>query len=127
MKIDHIGIWVQDLELMKEFYTRYFSGGAGKIYENHAKGFKSYFIHFYDSTRLELMKRSDIPEKSGSEETQGFAHVAINVGSQTQVDHLTEQLRTDGYLIISEPRTTGDGYYESVISDPEGNRLEIIC
>lgn len=127
MKIDHIGIWVSDLELMKEFYVNYLSGIAGKKYENPAKGFESYFIRFNDCTRLELMKRSDIQEKYRGKEILGFAHVAVDVGSQTEVEHLTENLRTDGYLIISEPRTTGDGYYESVISDPEGNRIEIIC
>jgi len=127
MKIDHIGIWVYDLELMKEFYVNYLSGIAGKKYENPAKDFESYFISFNDSSRLELMKRSDIQKNSREKELEGFAHLAFNVSSKSEVDLVTENIRKDGYIIRGEPRTTGDGYYESVNSDPEGNLVEIIC
>lgn len=123
--IEHIAIWVEDLEKMKEFYCRYFEGVSNLKYENKAKGFESYFISFEDTTRIELMKRKDIEDKI-DREILGFAHLAFKMGSKEKVNELTEILRKDGYKIIGEPRTTGDGYYESVILDPEGNRIELV-
>lgn len=127
MKIEHIAIWVTDLELMKSFYEKYFGGISNEKYNNPMKNFHSYFIKFNEGCRLELMHKPEIPKKIHEviQEHLGLIHFAISVGSKEKVDSLTEQLRRDGYTIIGEPRTTGDGYYESVVFDPENNRIEI--
>jgi len=127
MKIEHLALWVDDLEQMRKFYLKYFDVVSGEKYVNPKKGFTSYFLMFGESkTRLELMNRTDIvnePDKRGF--MKGIAHFAISVGGKEAVDSLTERLRADCYFIESEPRTTGDGYYESVVLDPEGNYVEI--
>jgi len=127
MKINHIAIWVKDLELMKSFYEKYFGGTAGEQYCNPAKKFTSYFLSFDDEVRLELMLKPEIPQHLNNPIDQfiGLNHIAISVGSEEEVNELTETLRAEGYQVIGEPRTTGDGYYESVILDPENNRIEI--
>ncbi len=125
MRIEHVAVWVQDLEGMQDFYVRYFNGRANNKYTNPGTGFTSYFITFASGARLELMHRADIPANLNSGEAQGLVHLAIAVGSREGVNQLTEQLRQDGFAVIGEPRTTGDGYYESVVHDPEGNRIEI--
>lgn len=127
MKIDHLAIWVNDLEMMKTFYENYFEGKSGEKYNNPKKNFNSYFIEFSEGCRLEIMNKPEIPQNLNNSilEYIGIIHFAISVGSKKKVDALTEQLRQDGFTIISEPRTTGDGYYESVILDPENNRVEI--
>jgi len=127
MRIEHLAIWTNDLEKIRAFYETYFHAKAGARYRNNSKEFESYFLSFGDGFRLELMHKPGILMKgtSASLEYIGFAHFAIAVGSKEKVDALTEKLRSDGYAIIGEPRTTGDGYYESVVLDPEGNRIEI--
>ena len=127
MKIEHLAIWVEDLEKMKTFYENYFQGKSGELYHNPNKNFKSYFLSFDEGCRLELMQKPEIPENKNSiaEQHLGIIHFAISVGSKEKVDHLTEELRNAGYKVIGAPRTTGDGYYESVILDPENNRIEI--
>jgi lactoylglutathione lyase len=125
MKIEHIAIWVNNLELMKDFYIRYFQVKAGEKYVNTKKNFESYFLAFDSGPRLEIMKMPGIAEFLKEQEVMGYTHIAISVGSKTKVDTLTETLRADGFLIAGEPRTTGDGYYESVILDPENNRIEL--
>ncbi|MEZ5039533.1 MAG: VOC family protein [Saprospiraceae bacterium] len=127
MKIEHLAIWVDNLEKMKAFYEQYFEGVAGQKYHNAKKNFSSYFLSFKEGCRLELMHKPDIPKRENEtgKEYMGIIHFAISVGSKEKVDILTEQLRRDAYKIIGEPRTTGDGYYESVVLDPEGNRIEI--
>ena len=127
MKIEHLGLWVQDLELMRNFYLKYFDTGSGEKYINAKKQFQAYFISFGESkTRLELMTRPDIlSDHSQRGFNMGIAHFAISVGGKDKVNELTERLRNDHFTIFSEPRTTGDGYYESVVLDPEGNYLEI--
>ena len=127
MKIEHLAIWVADLERMKIFYEKYFQAKAGEKYHNPKKQFESYFLSFSDGPRLELMYRPDIESvnKNIAQEFIGFAHIAISVGSKEKVNTLTEELRSNGNEVIGEPRTTGDGYYESVVLDPEGNRIEI--
>lgn len=126
MKIDHIAIWVRDLEKSKGFYTQYFHMKCSEKYLNAKKGFSSYFLSFEEGARIEIMHRDDI-QKSHKNAALifGFTHLAISVGSKEKVDELTEQLRGNGYQISGEPRTTGDGYYESVVLDPEGNAVEI--
>jgi lactoylglutathione lyase len=127
MTIDHIAIWADDLEGLKNFYQKYFTATAGEQYVNPPKKFKSYFLSFGDGARLEIMQKPGIPENLNDprKEFRGLIHFAIAVGSKDRVNTLTEQLRKDGFAIVGEPRTTGDGYYESVILDPEGNRIEI--
>lgn len=126
MKIEHIAIWTSDLEGMREFFQKYFDMKCGKKYENIQKGFSSYFLSFEGGARIEIMNRKDIVTDVGIKGmSNGLSHFAISVGSIDAVDSLTERLRNDGITIIGEPRTTGDGYYESIILDPEGNHVEI--
>lgn len=126
MRIDHIAIWVEDLEKMKEFYINYFSMKCGEIYINEKKQFSSYFLSFDNCSRIELMHRPDILKSSDSNSISiGLTHIAISLGSRKSVDLLTEIVRKDGWTISGEPRITGDGFYESVILDPEGNSIEI--
>lgn len=125
MKIEHLAIWVNNLEAMRTFYETYFGAKAGERYHNPTKKFYSYFLSFEEGCRLELMNRPDILQNKNSGEYIGMIHFAISVGSKAKVDSLTEVLRQANYKIVGEPRTTGDGYYESVILDPEGNRIEI--
>jgi len=125
MRIEHIAFWVTDLEAMRMFYETYFNAVAGERYHNRAKEFTSYFLSFTDGARLEIMHKSSINNSKNTEVQTGFVHFAISVGSKKQVDILTKKLRDDGFTIAGEPRTTGDGYYESIILDPEGNQIEI--
>jgi lactoylglutathione lyase len=125
MYIDHVAIWTSDLETVKEFYLKYFKCKAGKKYINPVKRFSSYFITFEEGSRIELMKREDITNgKTGA--MLGLAHISINAGSRALVDELTERIERDGHVIVGRQRVTGDGYYESVILDPEGNIIEIM-
>ncbi|MBC2328597.1 VOC family protein [Listeria swaminathanii] len=124
MKIEHVALWTTNLEKMKEFYITYFDATANELYENKTKGFTSYFLSFADGARLEIMSRTDVTGQL-SGENLGWAHIAISTGTKEAVDELTEKLRQDGFEIAGEPRMTGDGYYESVVLDPEGNRIEI--
>lgn len=127
MTIDHIAIWVNDLENMKQFYVKYFGATANQKYHNPKKNFNSYFLTIESGARLELMQKPEIPQNLNNTIDQyiGLNHFAVSVGSKNNVDELTEKLRNDGYEVIGEPRTTGDGYYESVVFDPEKNRIEI--
>lgn len=124
MRIEHIALWTPDLERSRTFYVKYFAAAANDKYTNPAKGFSSYFLTFDGGPRLELMH---MPGIMGSPDQQhfGWIHIAVSVGSKEAVDALTERLHADGYTIESEPRTTGDGYYESVVLDPDDNRVEI--
>ncbi|EAE7279555.1 glyoxalase/bleomycin resistance/extradiol dioxygenase family protein [Listeria monocytogenes] len=124
MKIEHVALWTTNLEQMKQFYVTYFGVTANDLYENKTKGFTSYFLSFEDGARLEIMSRTDVTGKTTGENL-GWAHIAISTGTKEAVDELTEKLRQDGFAIAGEPRMTGDGYYESVVLDPEGNRIEI--
>ena len=127
MKIDHIAIWTKQLEKMRHFYEHYFNGKAGDKYLNPRKNFESYFLEFDGGSRLELMEKLEVDSKLHNDEENylGITHFAFSSGSKTNVDKLTEDLRQDGYKVIGEPRTTGDGYYESVVLDPDGNKVEI--
>ncbi|MGM0523126.1 MAG: VOC family protein [Bacillota bacterium] len=124
MIIDHVALWVEDLEKMVFFYTKHFGATAGKLYTNEEKGFQSYFLTFESGGRLELMSRTDIVKKH-EDALLGWAHIAISVGSKEKVDSLTDELCRKGYCHVDGPRMTGDGYYESVVLDPEGNHIEL--
>lgn len=125
MKIAHTALYVSDLEREKDFFLRYFGATAGKRYHNPKTGFSSYFILFEGDTRLEIMSRAETAAEPHSPYTVGYHHISLSLGSPEQVDTLTETLRAADVSIEGEPRTTGDGYYESVILDPEGNRIEL--
>lgn len=127
MHIEHAAIWTRNLEELKVFYETYFQATAGRKYSNPNRQFESYFLTFASGARLELMRMPTIPLSLDSVDSQstGYIHLAFSVGSQAQVDVLTTRLRADGYRIIYEPRQTGDGYYESCVLDPDGNRIEI--
>lgn len=129
MRIEHLALWVNDLEASREFYTRYFNMTSNKKYESARHPFSSYFLTFENEkeTRIELMQKPDVSENSHEKRglVYGFAHIAISVGSKEEVDRFTEKIRIDGFKVIGEPRTTGDGYYESIIEDNEGNWIEI--
>lgn len=127
MKIEHIAIWVKDLEQMRKFYCQYFDASAGEKYTNPKKQFESYFLSFANGMRLELMHMPGIPDSTNNAYKQfsGLIHFAISAGDERKVNELTRQLVNDGFELIDGPRWTGDGYYESVILDPEKNRIEI--
>ena len=127
-KLEHAALWANDIETLKTFYQTYFDAQANTKYINEKKQFQSYFLQFASGARLEIMQRPDIsPVKREKieQEFMGYAHLAFSVGSKTAVSDLTNQLIADGYTCLDGPRHTGDGYYESVILDPEGNRIEI--
>ncbi len=125
MKIEHIAMYVDDLERAKGFFESYFGGIPGNIYHNSQTGFSSYFLRFTDGARLELMHRPDVRKAHNSCNNMGYAHIAFSLGSKDNVDELTKRLEYDGYTVISGSRTTGDGYYESCILDSEGNTIEL--
>jgi lactoylglutathione lyase len=124
MYLDHIAIWTNDLERLRDFYTRFFSCRVSERYDNIKKQFSSYFLSFQSGARIEIMQRSDITENPDKERT-GLAHFAIVVGTSEEVDVMTRKLELAGVEVYSYPRTTGDGYYESVILDPDKNKVEL--
>lgn len=127
MKISHVAIWTKNLEGLKDYYVRYFKGKANDKYVNAEKHFESYFIEFDGDTSLEIMRSSAIIDKDHetSAVLRGYAHMSFSVGSKEKVDELTKILEEDGYTIVSYPRTTGDGFYESCTLDPDENPVEI--
>ena len=124
MKIDHTALWTERLEELRDFYVRYFGGRSSEKYVNPAKGFESYFLSFDEGCRLELMRRTDIRERAQQPQL-GYCHLAFACADRTAVLELTERIRSDGHRIVGEPRTTGDGCFESVAADPDGNLVEI--
>jgi lactoylglutathione lyase len=126
-RIEHIALWADDLELLGAFYARAFGAQIGRRYVNAAKGFESCFLTFEPGARIELMTTSRLSptRHAPGVERMGLTHLAISLGSEAAVDELTARLRAEGVAILDGPRRTGDGYYESVVLDPEGNRIEI--
>jgi len=127
LHIEHVAIWTRNLEGLRAFYETYFGGTSGPKYTNPARQFESYFVNFEGGARLELMQTPSVPltRNSAHEQFTGLIHLALAVGSLAAVDALTARLRAAGFVVVSEPRRTGDGYYESCILDPDGNRVEI--
>lgn len=125
MRIEHIALYVNDLERARDFFVNYLGGVPNDGYHNVKTGFRSYFIAFDDGARLEVMSRPGVTDAPKGPDRTGWAHAAFSVGSAENVDKLTARLKADGYEVISGPRTTGDGYYESCIAVVEGNQIEI--
>jgi len=123
-RLEHAALWTPDLERARAFYETYFDATAGEKYVNPDTDFSSYFLTFDDGARLELMHTPGLAA-AAEHPAVGYAHVAIAVGSAARVDRLTARLRDDGVPVLGGPRRTGDGYYESVVADPDGNRVEI--
>ena len=125
MLIEHIAMYVNDLEAARDFFIKYLGGSSNDGYHNAKTGFRSYFISFEDGARLELMNKPGLSYPKKEPNRTGYAHVAFSLGSKEAVDSLTLRLKTDGYEVLSGPRTTGDGYYESCIIAIEDNLIEI--
>ena len=125
MYIEHIAMYVKDLEAAKDFFVTYFHALPNKGYHNKTTDFRSYFLSFDNGARLELMKKPEMQDKEKTLERTGYVHIAFRLGSKEAVDALTERMKKDGYDVVNGPRTTGDGYYESCIIGIEGNQIEI--
>jgi lactoylglutathione lyase len=126
MRINHIALYVNNLENMKSFYEKYFNAKPNKMYHNQKTGLKTYFLEFNGECRIEIMTKEKLNDTIKDINNTGYIHVALSVGSKDKVDEITKQLELDGYKVISQPRITGDGYYESCIIDPENNQIEIV-
>ena len=124
-KIDHMAMYVNDLEGARDFFVTYLNGTSNELYHNPKTGFSSYFISFHDGSRLELMNKPQMEDEEKTINRTGYIHIAFSVGSKENVDLLTERLKKDGYEVLSGPRTTGDGYYESCVVVIEDNQIEI--
>lgn len=125
MKIEHIAMYVNDLDAARDFFIKYFGAVSDNGYHNIKTGFRSYFLSFEDGARLEIMNRPQMTDSVKEVDRTGFIHIAFSMGSSAEVDRMTEKLGKDGYKVLSGPRTTGDGYYESCIVDLEGNQIEL--
>lgn len=125
MKIEHIAVYTTDLERECAFFEKYFGAKRGAFYHNEKTGFQSYFLTFDGGARLEVMTRAECVNLPRERFAEGFAHIAVSVGSRGEVVSLTERLARDGFEIAGEPRVTGDGYFESIVLDYEGNFIEV--
>lgn len=127
MNIEHIAVWTEDIERLTGYYVKYFDAHAGSRYHNPAKGYESCFLSFSGGARIEVMRTttlSPVVLPPGAQR-MGMTHLAISVGSEQAVDALTRRIQSDGFQVVDGPRHTGDGYYESIVLDPDGNRIEI--
>lgn len=124
VSIEHIAVYTADMERLKAFYQKYFNAESNDKYQNKA-GFSSYFLTFSSGARLEIMAHTELVEREVRDKVNGIHHIAFSVGSKDEVIALTERIVNDGYTLLSPPRQTGDGYFESCVADPDGNRLEI--
>ena len=125
MRIEHIAMYVNDLEKTRDFFIKYFQATSNEVYHNKTSDFRSYFLSFDDGARLEIMKKPQMSDETKELNRTGYIHIAFSLGSKEAVDQLTEKLKNDVYQLVSGPRTTGDGYYESCIVGIEGNQIEI--
>lgn len=126
MRIEHIAMYVNELESARDFFVKYFGAVSNDGYHNKTTDFRSYFLSFDDGAKLELMKKPQMEDVEKSLNRTGYVHVAFSLGSKDAVNELTARLKNDGYQVIGGPRTTGDGYYESCIVGIEGNLIEIM-
>ena len=125
MRIEHVAMYVNDLEAARDFFIKYLGASSNDGYHNQKTGFRSYFLSFSDGARLEIMNKPQMDDAEKTLARTGLIHIEFSVGSRERVDELTEELKRDGYEVVSGPRTTGDGYYESCVIGIEGNQIEI--
>lgn len=125
MRIEHVAMYVNDLEAARDFFIKYLGASSNDGYHNQKTGFRSYFLSFSDGARLEIMNKPQMDDAEKTLARTGLIHIAFSVGSRERVDEMTEELKRDGYEVVSGPRTTGDGYYESCVIGIEGNQIEI--
>ncbi len=125
MRIEHVAMYLNDLEGTKRFFETYLGAVSNELYHNRENGFRSYFLSFDDGARLEIMNRPFMDDSEKTPQRTGYIHIAFQVESRERVDALTARLERDGYSVVSGPRTTGDGYYESCVTTVEGNLIEI--
>lgn len=125
MRIEHIAMYVNDLEKARDFFIKYFDAKSNEGYHNKKTDFRSYFLSFDDGARLEIMNKPNMDDPEKGLARTGYIHIAFSLGSKSAVDELTAKMKADGYEVVSGPRTTGDGYYESCIVGFEGNQIEI--
>ena len=125
MRIEHIALYVKELEVARDFFVTYLGDTSNDGYYNPDTGFRSYFISFDDGARLELMTKPGIDDQANHKDCTGYSHITFSVGSREKVDLLTADLKSAGFEVVSGPRYTGDGYYESCIAAIEGNLIEI--
>ena len=127
MNIEHVAIYVNNLEVEKNFFVKYFKATASEKYTNFRQDFTSYFLTFDNGSRFEIMHRQSMIDPKKDKYRSGYHHIAINVGDKNDVNNLTREMEDDGIFIVTAPRTTGDGYYASIVADPEGNEIEILA
>jgi len=127
MHLEHVALYVEDLEAMKAFYVRHFGASTNSQYHNPRTGLQTYFLNFEGSARLEIMQRPGTNPRASGEHVLGYTHIAFKLGSVEKVEELTQALQESGCPLLNGPRMTGDGYYESVLSDPEGNLIELVA
>ena len=127
MNIEHVAIYVNDLEAEKNFFVKYFGATAGSKYSNFRNDFSNYFLKFDSGSRLEIMSRTSMVDAEKPKYRSGYHHIALEVGDRKDVDDMTKKMAADGVIVVSGARTTGDGWYESVVLDPEGNEIELIA
>jgi lactoylglutathione lyase len=127
MNLEHVALYVKDLETMKAFYVRNFGATANNQYHNPHTGLQTYFLSFDGGARLEIMQRPGMTPEANGEYVLGYSHISFKLGSVEKVDELTRVLQENGCPLLNGPRTTGDGYYESVLRDPEGNLIELVA
>ena len=130
MKLEHVAIWTDRLETLREFYETYFDARANEKYVSDSEfkeHFESYFLSFDSGARLELMVRVGVPQGDNADgfESTGINHIALSVETPGELDRLYGRLKDGGVKIVGEPHMTGDGYYEACVLDPDGNRVEI--
>jgi len=126
MYIDHVALYTEDLERLRSFYQTYFGAASNKKYHNPSTGLETYFLSFENGARLEIMTRPGLAPQSGAPQRMGYIHLAFSLQGKDEVDRLTARLSADGFTVLSGPRTTGDGYYESCVLDPDGNQIEFV-
>lgn len=124
IKITHVAVYATDIERSRNYYVKYFGGKSNSIYKN-SKGFSSYFVTFDGGASLEIMHHTQLENRPVVDKVNGWSHIAFSVGDRETVISLTEKIVSDGYELYSPPRVTGDGYFESCVADPDGNRVEI--
>ena len=125
MKIEHIALYVNDLEGAKQFFIKYLGAQSNDGYHNPKTDFRSYFLTFDDGARLEIMTKPELADSEKDLARTGYIHIAFSLGSRERVDSLTAELKADGYTVVSGPRNTGDGYYESCVVGFEGIQIEL--